>query len=181
MTEYLSLKEFGEIHGWGADSIRVEFKKDFKRPENKRKFPIPDVIVGGGRLRGLVPGLPPEKVTPGARDTAVFGFLPETALNWEQLGRGARTDLIEPVRPGASGEFSDKQVLAAKAVIAANYAVIALLDAEPFDGDEHLAWEREFARAETARKTARAHFVATFPEGVPVPLPQQVLVQAGRV
>ncbi|WP_280470573.1 hypothetical protein [Nocardia farcinica] len=86
-TAYLSYKEFGEIHGLTTRTSRTYFEDG--------RFPDPDVVIGGGELRGQVKGLPPraEDGDRNSRSDARYGWLPETALAWKRVGQGTRTDL----------------------------------------------------------------------------------------
>lgn len=85
VRKYLSLKEFGEIHGLTPETVRSYFKDG--------RLPEPDAVIGGGQLRGSLPRLPERNAEPGSRSDARYGWLPETAHNWERPGAGARTDL----------------------------------------------------------------------------------------
>ncbi|WP_280454828.1 hypothetical protein [Nocardia brasiliensis] len=84
-TMYLSVTEFGEIHGHKTETARWYFKKN--------RYPPCDVVIGGGMLRGKVAGLDPVEPDPKGRSDARYGYLPETALNWQKPGRGHRSDL----------------------------------------------------------------------------------------
>ncbi|WP_069164553.1 hypothetical protein [Nocardia altamirensis] len=84
-TMYLSVLEFGEIHGHAAETARAYFKDG--------RYPLWDAVVGGGLLRGKLPGLDPVEPDPKKRSDARYGYLPETALNWRKPGRGYRSDL----------------------------------------------------------------------------------------
>ncbi|MBC7299821.1 hypothetical protein [Nocardia salmonicida] len=88
----LSYKEYGEIHGLTARSARTYFEAG--------RLADPDVVIGGGVLRGQVEGLELREDDDGrnSRSDARYGWLPETAVSWERVGRGARTDLAPVAR-----------------------------------------------------------------------------------
>ncbi len=93
-TVYLSRAELGEIHGIAPGSA--------KKYEDDGRLPPADVVIGGGLLRGKVPGLETRTPRPGARRRLYYGYRPETALAWQRPGRGARTDLADDHPPRSS-------------------------------------------------------------------------------
>lgn len=176
MIEYLSLKEFGEIHGWNAEAFRVEFNANLKKPDHLWRIPKPDLVIGGGRLRGRVPGLGLEPPEGSRREIPTYGYLPETATTWQPLGRGTRTDLIQAGR-GTSPEYTNAQKEAATALLSATLEVINLLNTEPIGHDDaHTGWRSRYAEATQAReKAVEAYRVAFGAWEGEIPRPQAVL------
>ncbi|MEV6774407.1 hypothetical protein AB0N05_37800 [Nocardia sp. NPDC051030] len=183
MKELLSLKELGEVHGVPEQAMKKYFKADAKKPPGRRYLPDPDFVIGGGRLRGRVPGLElieeSDDESKNNRSDARYGWLPATGLAWQRPGQGARRDLAQPGEPAPA--YIVEQIAAAVQVVQATYAVSELLMSEPIGDDKaHRRWNSRYEAAVATREAARGAFADTFGDQAPIPTPQQVLHQQHR-